>query len=156
MTLSFWSECNEAIESHPGGILSFSNEELQDDILRMHISKKQLNPIVEKKIKEIFHQLIADLKNKEDVAIFLRDFLTPVEYQALIKRLALALYLEKNRSYKEIQKTLKVSSATIAALQEMMDKRSEGFSIALQYIKTDKWAGGLAERISKTVKKITG
>lgn len=122
----------------------------------MHVSKRKLNSKVEKEIREIFHQLLADLKNKEDVAIFLRDFLTATEYQALVKRLALALYLEKKRSYDEIGETLKVSSATIAKTQEMMDKKSEGFSIALQHIKADQWAGGLAQKISETVKKMTG
>jgi len=122
----------------------------------VHISKRKLNPRIEKEIKGIFHQLLADLKNKEDVAIFLRDFLTPTEYQALVKRLAAALYLDKNRPWKQIQKTLKVSSATVAKTQEMMDKKSEGFAIAFSFIKAEQWAGDLAEKISKTMKKIAG
>lgn len=122
----------------------------------MHVSKKKLHPRIKKEIKEIFDQLIADLKNRENVAIFLRDFLTPTEYQSLVKRLALVLYLEKRRSYDEIEKVLKVSSATIAKTQEMMYKKSEGFSVALQHIKAEQWAEDLAGKISKTIKKITG
>lgn len=122
----------------------------------MHISKRKLDTRIEKEIREIFHQLLADLKSKEDVAIFLRDFLTPTEYQALVKRLTTALYLDKNRPWKQIQKTLKVSSATVAKTQEMMEKKSEGFAIAFSFIKAEQWAGDLAERISKTVRKITG
>ena len=115
----------------------------------MQIAKNKLNPQIEKQIKNLLSQVIADLKNHHNVKIFLRDFLTPSEYLVLSKRLAIILYLEKNKSYKEIRRALKVSSATIASVQAMLEQQSEGFILALRCLKSEAWANEWAEKISK-------
>jgi TrpR-related protein YerC/YecD len=119
----------------------------------MQVSKTKLNAQVEKQIYEIFYQTIADLKRKEDVKIFIRDFFTKTERSVITKRLAIAMYLEKRRSYKQIKKALKVSSATIANIDKMMNTNSEGFVLALQRIEAEEWAGNLAKKISNFFKK---
>jgi len=115
----------------------------------MQISKNKLNIQVQKQIREIFCQTIADLKRPEDAKIFIRDFFTKTEQSVITKRLAIAMYLEKSRSYEQIKEALKVSSATIASVDKMMNKKSEGFVLALRGIEAEEWA-------SRLVKKITG
>ncbi|PIS09290.1 hypothetical protein COT75_02175 [Candidatus Beckwithbacteria bacterium CG10_big_fil_rev_8_21_14_0_10_34_10] len=118
----------------------------------MQVSKNKLNKQVEKQIYEIFFQTLADLKRKEDVKIFIRDFFTPTEQSVLVKRLAVAMYLEKGRSYEQIKEALKVSSATIANVDKMMNKSSEGFILALRRIEAEEWAGKLAKKVTNFFK----
>lgn len=122
----------------------------------MQLSKDKLNPKVEKQIKNLLVQVIADLKSSENASIFLRDFLTPTEGIVFAKRLAIALYLEKGKSYEEIRRCLKVSSATIASVQNMLESQSEGFMLALQRIRADEWADEWAEKISNFFQSVTG
>jgi len=122
----------------------------------MQISKDKLNPKVEKQIRKLLAQKIADLKTPENTQIFLRDFLTPAEGIVLAKRLAIALYLEKGKSYEEIRRSLKVSSATIASVQSMLEHRSEGFMLAVQQIKAEEWADEWSEKISKFFQGLSG
>jgi TrpR-related protein YerC/YecD len=120
----------------------------------MQISKTKLNQEIKKQIDKIFCQTIADLKRKEDVEIFIRDFFTKTEKSVMTKRLAVAMFLEKGRSYEQIKKSLKVSSATIASVDKMMNKNSEGFVLALRRIEAEEWAGKLAKRITAFFKKL--
>ncbi len=119
----------------------------------MQVSKKKLNKQVEKQISEIFYQTIADFKKPEDVKIFMRDFFTKTEYSVITKRLAVAMYLEKNRSYEQIKNALKVSSATIASVDKMMNKNSEGFILALRRIEAEEWASKLTKKLTDWLKK---
>lgn len=121
----------------------------------MQVSKNKLNRQLEKQIFEIFYQTLADLKRKEDVKIFIRDFLTKTEQSVLAKRLAVAMYLEKNRSYDQIKQALKVSSATIATVDRMMQQHSEGFVVALKRIEAEEWADKVAKQISSFFKKFS-
>ena len=120
----------------------------------MQISKKRLNKQVEKQISKIFYQTIADLKRPKDVKIFIRDFFTKTEHSMMTKRLAVAMYLEKNRSYEQIKTALKVSSATIASVDKMMNKNSEGFVLALRRIEAEEWASKLTKKFTDWLKKL--
>lgn len=118
----------------------------------MRLSKKKINPRIEKQIFNIFYQVIADIKSSQEAKTFLKDILTKAELEALTKRLAVALFLEKKRSYDNIKNTLKVSSATVATVAEQM-KKGEGFGIALKKIHAEEWADKWAKKISKVIKK---
>ena len=120
----------------------------------MQISKNKLNQQVAKQIRNIFCQTLADLGRRGDVEIFIRDFFTPTEQSVLTKRLAIAMYLEKGRSYDQIKSTLKVSSATIANVDKMMNEKSEGFVLALRRIEAEEWAGKLAKSVARFFKKL--
>ena len=121
----------------------------------MQISKTKLNKQVQKQIEAIFCQTLSDLQRPEDVKIFVRDFFTPSEQSMITKRLAIAMYLEKGRSYEQIKQALKVSSATIASTDKMMNRNSEGFVLALKRIDADEWASGLTEKVSNFFKKFS-
>lgn len=117
----------------------------------MQVSKRKINPRIEKQVFDIFYQVIADIKTSQEAEIFLKDILTKTELEALAKRLAVAHYLEKERTYDNIKRTLGVSSTTIAAVQEQMTK-GEGFALALKKIQAEEWADSWADKISKLVR----
>jgi len=98
----------------------------------------------------MFVQTIADIKKTEDLEIFFKDFLKETEYEMYVKRLAIAYWLKKGRSYDNIRGNLKVSSATIASVQKLMD--TAGVRIAMKHIEAEEWANIWSERF----KKITG
>lgn len=122
----------------------------------MQISKSKLNPKVEKQIKDLIAQVIADIKSPDDARIFLRDFLSHSEGLVLAKRLAVVLYLEKGKSYEQIRQDIKVSSATIASVQAMLESRSEGFMLAVKKLKAEEWADQWVGKITKLFQGLSG
>ncbi len=81
----------------------------------------------------------------------MEDYLTKSEYESLSKRLAIAYWLKKGRSYSNIKQNLKVSSATIANVQSMMDK--PGFKLAIKNIEAEEWANVWSKRFQKLIGK---
>jgi uncharacterized protein YerC len=118
----------------------------------MQLSKQKLNKSIEKQIYAVFHQLVADLKKPDEVERIFKELLSPVEYQVIAKRLAIAIFLDKGRSYENIKSTLKVSSATIASVQENMG--NPGIQQALRKVKADEWADEWAGKISNFMDKL--
>ncbi|KKQ97279.1 MAG: hypothetical protein UT24_C0002G0029 [Candidatus Woesebacteria bacterium GW2011_GWB1_39_12] len=117
----------------------------------MRTSEKSLNTSLKKEIETVFIQIIADLRDLGETKVFLTDFLNESEYESFAKRLAIAYWLKKGRSYSNIKDNLKVSSATIATIQNMITK--PGFKLALKKIEAEEWANQWAEKIKKFVKK---
>jgi uncharacterized protein YerC len=116
----------------------------------MRTSDKALNPSLKNQIAKTFSQTIADLKDPAETEQFLKDFLNESEYESFAKRLAIAYWLKKGRSYNNIKDNLKVSSATIATVQQMVGK--EGFRLAIKKIEAEEWANQWAEKIKKFIK----
>lgn len=112
----------------------------------MQVSSRKLNTTLEKQIFSVFYQTLADLKASHEVRSVLDDLLTDTEQTALAKRLAIATFLEKGRSYENIRETLKVSSATIATVAERMG--NPGLQLALAKIKAEDWAEKWAAKIA--------
>jgi len=122
------------------------------DILlpNMRVSRKTVNKHLKKEIDNALITTVADLKTPEQIETFLKDFLTTTEYEMFSKRLAIAYWLTKGRSYANIRENLKVSSATIASVQEHLVK--DGFKLAMKIMQADEWAQKWAGRIKKIVK----
>ncbi|AKM83058.1 hypothetical protein A2422_04430 [Candidatus Woesebacteria bacterium RIFOXYC1_FULL_31_51] len=116
----------------------------------MRVSKKALNPYLQKEIINTFFQTISDLSNPEEIKIFLTDFLNDAELETFSKRLAIAYYLKKGRSYSNIKDNLKVSSATVAVIEKLLD--TNGFKLALKKMEAEEWANQWAEKIKNIVK----
>jgi len=116
----------------------------------MRISQQKLNPSLKKEIKRTLVLALSDFKGEKEVDLFLADFLTDSEFESFAKRLAIAYWLKKGRSYENIRKNLRVSSATIANVQSMMDK--DGFKLALKKIEAEEWASAWAQKIQKVLK----
>ncbi|OGM09544.1 hypothetical protein A2159_00125 [Candidatus Woesebacteria bacterium RBG_13_34_9] len=117
----------------------------------MRVSEKILNPSLKKQIEDMFIQTIADLRDLQEAKTFLTDFFNETEYEAFIKRFAISYWLTKKRSYVNIKENLKVSSATIASVQNMIEK--PGFKLALKKVEAEEWANLWTERIKKFIKK---
>jgi TrpR-related protein YerC/YecD len=117
----------------------------------MRISEKKLNPSLKSQIKKTLAQAISDLHDPHETDRFLGDFFTESEYEAFAKRLAIAYWLKKGRSYSNVKNNLKVSSATIASVQSKLDK--PGLKMILQKIEAEEWANQWAEKIKKFVRK---
>jgi TrpR-related protein YerC/YecD len=116
----------------------------------MRTSDKKLNSALKSQVKKTLAQTLADLKDVNESDKFLQDFLTDSEYEAFAKRLAIAYWLKKGRSYSNIKNNLKVSSATIATVQGMMEKA--GFKLAIKKIEAEEWANQWSEKIKKFIK----
>lgn len=117
----------------------------------MQISGKRINKNIEKEIFNLFFQLIADLKDPEEVKIFLEDLLGKAELTALAKRIAIAHYLDRGRNYENIKENLKVSSATISSVDK--SRKSKGYQLALKKIEAERWASDWAEKIEGLFKR---
>lgn len=119
----------------------------------MRLSKNKVNPHLRKELYRTLHQALADCKNPEEVEEFLSAFLSPAEHETLAKRVAVAYWLDKGRGYENIRDNLKVSSATIASIQQHMQKN--GVRIALQKIKAEEWANLWAQKIQRFTKRVS-
>lgn len=117
----------------------------------MRTSSFKLNPTLKKQIGKMFTQLICDLKSPKETDDFLKVFFNESEYETFIKRMAVAYWLKKNRSYSNIKNNLKISSATIASIQNTLN--SEGIKTALKKIEAEEWANIWAEKIKKIINK---
>lgn len=115
--------------------------------LKMRISHNKVSHILKKQIVQTLVQLLTDLNKPQDTNLFLQDFFTDSELEAFSKRLAVAYYLKKGRSYSIIKENLKVSSATIASIQEGIEK--PGIKLAIKKLEADEWANVWATKIGK-------
>ncbi len=115
----------------------------------MRVSKNQLNPSLNRELFKTLYQAIADLKTPEEVQDFLSAFLSESEHTTLAKRVAVAYWLDSGRSYENIERNLKVSSATVSAVNNVLGTR--GVRVALQKIKAEEWATIWSAKIKKLV-----
>lgn len=106
----------------------------------MQLSKQEIDPNLEIHIQNTFYQVVSDFKDIQEVKEFLKDLLTEAELTAIAKRLAIAKQLQDGKSYDSIRHELKVSSATIATIQDRLNSNT-GLKIALSKIDADQWAG---------------
>ncbi|RLC32795.1 hypothetical protein DRH13_01085 [Candidatus Woesebacteria bacterium] len=115
----------------------------------MRTSNRKLNPSLKRQIIKTFAQTLADLRNIKEGEIFLNNFFTNAEVETFAKRLAVAYWLKKGRSYSNIKENLKVSSATIADVSSLLS--NPGFSLAIKKIEAEEWANQWADKIKKFV-----
>lgn len=90
-------------------------------------------------------QLFADLKTPQEAEGVLKDLLSDTELTTVAKRLAVAYWLSKGRSYTNIKDNLKVSSASISDIQQAIKK--SGWKLALQKVTADEWATQWEQKI---------
>lgn len=118
----------------------------------MQVSAKKLNKTIEEQVFAILFQVVNDSRGDSEVETLMKDLLSKTELMVVAKRLAIAIYLDKGRSYENIKNMLKVSSATIAQVQEKME--SPGMQLALKKVKTDEWAGGWSEKLGQVFNQL--
>lgn len=117
----------------------------------MQISRKRINKNIEQEIYNLFYQLVADIKSPKEAEIIINDLFGKDEITAFSKRLAIAHYLQKQRSYQNIKDNLKVSSATISTIDKQ--RNTKGYLLALKKIEAEKWASEWSSKIENLLKK---
>ena len=117
----------------------------------MQVSKQQINPNLEKQILRMWYQLTADIKTPEEAEKIFDGLFSKTELITIAKRLGVGYWLSKARSYENIKQNLKVSSATIASVQQ--DLKKGGWKEAIKKITADEWASVWEEKIKNLFKK---
>lgn len=117
----------------------------------MQNSKLRVNATLEKQLKRTLFQLLVDLKSATEVETVLTDLLSPSELTTFSKRIGVAYWLAKGRSYENIKENLKVSSATVADVKNNL--KAPGWKLALLKVTADEWATNWEQRIKGVFKK---
>jgi len=117
----------------------------------MRISENKLNKSFKNQIIKTFAQTLIDFKNMDEMHKFLSDFFNDSELETFAKRLSVAYYLKRGRSYENIKTNIKVSSATIATIEKLSKK--PGFALAIKKMEAEEWANVWAKKIQKFIKK---
>jgi len=111
----------------------------------MQTSSKKLTKKQQPQIIRQFATLLSDLQHPDECQIFFESFLTKTEQNVFTKRLGIIWMLHQKKSYEEIKKKLKVSSATISSVARQMDE--EGSKIIVNKLRVDDWAENWAKKI---------
>lgn len=91
------------------------------------VSKRKINKDLEKDLEEQLSFIIASLTTKEEVSVFIDEFLTAEEKLMLGKRLILYMLLYKGLTNTQINNALSVSHETTRWYREIFDKKPEAF-----------------------------
>ncbi len=97
-------------------------------------------------------EILCEVDSPKTMGAVLSDLLTETERVAMMKRLGIAIYLDKSRSYENIKNNLKVSSATIATVAETMG--NPGIIEVIKRIKAEEWASDWSNKISRGLRKL--
>jgi uncharacterized protein YerC len=118
----------------------------------MQLSHSPINKTLEKQLGQMLYQTLAEISSPADLKMVLEDILTEGERVAVFKRLGIALYLDKGRSYEDVKNNIKVSSATIATVAESLG--NSGWQEVIRRVKAEEWAEKWTEKIAGGIKKI--
>ncbi len=118
----------------------------------MQLSKNKINKNLNLQLKNMFLGVLAEMKSPKEIEMVLQDLLTETERAVVLKRLGIAIYLDKGRNYEDIKNNIKVSSATIATVAESLG--NPGFQEIIRRIKADQWAKETSGKIVKGIRKI--
>lgn len=116
----------------------------------MRVSKKPVNSHLLRELEHLFHQAVADIKSPDEAKEFFKAFLSKAEHTTIIKRVGVAHFLDKGRSYNNIKQDLKVSSATISLIQNSL--KDANVQTTLQKIKAEEWATNWSNKIKGLIK----
>lgn len=79
------------------------------------------------KLEKVFTML----SQEQEVRAFLRDLLSPKEYESLVERWRVVELLEKGHSYREIAEITGVSTATVTRVSKCLNAPKSGYRLAL-------------------------
>lgn len=120
----------------------------------MQLSQNKINKTIELQLEKFLFGLLSETDDPQRVKLILGELLTETERTAVLKRLGIAIYLDKSRSYEDIKNNIKVSSATIASVAERFG--NQGWQEIIKMIKAEEWASEWSEKISKRIKRLFG
>ena len=118
----------------------------------MQISKKRLNQNLKNQIYKLLYQVITDIQNPNEAQVLLESFLSKNELEVIARKLGIAYFLDKGKSYANIKDNLAVSSTTVAAVAKNMQNK-KGFKIALGKIRAEEWSDKWSKKIKETFRR---
>lgn len=111
------------------------------------VSRRPLDSITQKRIYEIFVEVISDVRIPSEVHALLHDFFTPTERVMLPKRLCIAFLLIKGYDHRAIASYLKVSFTTINRVSTALKTDGQGYTLILNRLRK-------REQLDEVFKKI--
>ena len=84
-----------------------------------------------KDINELFEAILS-LKNEEECYRFFEDICTVNEINAIAQRLQVAKLLSEKKTYTEIEKQTRASTATISRINKCINYGADGYKIVLE------------------------
>jgi len=84
-----------------------------------------------KDINELFEAILS-LKNEEECYRFFEDICTVNEINAIAQRLQVAKLLSEKKTYTEIEKQTRASTATISRINKCVNYGADGYKIVLE------------------------
>lgn len=113
-----------------------------------------MSSATEETFETLLAQVVSDIKDIDEAKVILSDLLNEAERAAILKRLAVAIFLTNKESYDDIKRKLHVSSAMIARVQESLD--TPGMKLAVEKVKIDNWASSWSRKLASLLEKILG
>lgn len=96
------------------------------------VSKRVIGNQLKKEIEENLSFFISSLVNKDEVEVFLNEFLTKEEKIMLGKRLILYMFLQKGFTNRQIANLLLVSYETVRWYREVFQNKSNIFTKTME------------------------
>lgn len=119
------------------------------------VSRRKVNKDLERDLEEQLSFIIVSLTNKEDVNVFLDEFLTEEEKLMLGKRLILYMLLYKGLTNTQINNALSVSHETTRWYRKIFEKKPEAFKKNLERLINREKSQELWEKIEKILEPFT-
>jgi uncharacterized protein YerC len=83
--------------------------------------------------------VLAETKNKKEMAIFLDAFLSDTEKVMLAKRIAIVYFLNEGIEGNIIAETLNVTPFTVSRIKLWWETKGEGYKVAIGKLKKQKY-----------------
>ena len=87
-------------------------------------------------IDELFKAILT-LKTEEDCYRFFEDICTVTELHAIAQRLQVAFLLDEDRTYADIERETKASTATISRINKCLKYGADGYRLVIDRMKND-------------------
>lgn len=113
---------------------------------------QKLNRYLEQQIYHDLCLMLANITDPSQIRLVLDDLLSGEEFELIAKRLAVAQYLDKGRTFGDIKNNLAVNSTVIAQVAKKIANR--GYQIALNDIKAEVWADNWSRRLARILKPV--
>lgn len=105
---------------------------------------------LQKQIVNTFFQTLEDIKTKRGFETLFKDFFNEKELETYTKRLAIAYWLKKGRTYENIKTNLGVTSKEIKEVHEKLN--TKGYKLALKHIEAEEWSNKWAKNFKRVLK----
>ena len=118
------------------------------------VSKRQIGDEVKKELEEQLASIIASLSDKNEIKVFLDEFLTNEEKEMLGKRLLLYMLLSKGVLSEDIHKSLSVTYNTIRLYQLLFRSKPEAFRNSVKKLVKKEKTRKLWQKIDKAMQPL--